>query len=110
VIENILGYKVKHVVNITDVGHLTDDGDQGEDKLEKASKKENKTAYDIAKEYENIFYDYLKKLNIKFDVHPKATEHIQEQIDLVKKLEEKGYTYVIEDDGIYMDTLKVKDY
>jgi len=110
VIEEILGIPVTHVVNITDVGHLTDDGDQGEDKLEKASKKEKKTAWDIAREYENIFYDYLKKLNIKFDIHPKATEHIQEQIDLVKKLEEKWYTYIIENDGIYMDTSKVKDY
>ena len=109
-IEHILGLPVKHVVNITDVGHLTDDGDDGEDKLEKASKQEKKTAWDIAKEYEYIFYDYLKKLNIKFDVHPKATEHIQEQIDLVKKLEEKGYTYIIENDGVYMDTSKVKDY
>ena len=110
VIENILWIKVKHVVNITDVGHLTDDGDAGEDKLEKASKNEKKSAWDIAKEYENIFYDYLKKLNLKFDIHPKATDHIQEQIDLIKKLEEKGYTYVIENDGIYMDTSKVKDY
>ena len=110
VIENILWIQVKHVVNITDVGHLTDDGDQWEDKLEKASKNEKKTAWDIAKEYENIFYDYLQKLNIKFDIHPKATEHIQEQIDLIKKLEEKGYTYIIENDGVYMDTSKVKDY
>ncbi len=110
VIEYILWIPVKHVVNITDVGHLTDDWDDGEDKLEKASKNEKKTAWNIAKEYENIFYDYLNKLNIKFDVHPKATEHIQEQIDLVKKLEEKGYIYEIPGDGIYMDTSKVKDY
>lgn len=110
VIENILWIPVKHVVNITDVGHLTDDQDQWEDKLEKASKIEKKSAWDIAREYENIFYDYLKKLNLKFDVYPRATEHIKEQIDLIKKLEDKGYTYEIPGDWIYMDTSKVKDY
>lgn len=110
VIENILWYKVKHVVNITDVGHLTDDWDNGEDKLEKTSKKEWKTAFDIAKEYENVFYNYLNMLNLNFDIFPKATEHIKEQIDMIKILEEKWYTYKIENDGIYMDTSKVEDY
>ena len=110
VLENILWYKVTHVVNITDVGHLTDDADSGEDKLEKASKQENKTAWDIAREYENIFFDYLKKLNLKFDIFPRATQHIPEQIQMVKTLEEKGYTYEIPEDWIYMDTSKVPDY
>ena len=110
IIENILGYKVVHVVNITDVGHLTDDGDAGEDKLEKSSKKEWQSAYDIAKKYEDIFKDYLEKLDLHFDIFPRATEHIKEQIDMVKMLEEKWYTYKIEWDGIYMDTSKVKNY
>ncbi len=110
VIENILGYKVTHVVNITDVWHLTDDADQWEDKLEKAAQQEKKTAYQIAREYEKIFKNYLNKLNINFDIFPRATEHIKEQIDLVKILEKKWYTYKIPDDWIYMDTSKVKDY
>ena len=110
VIQNILWYPVKHVVNITDVGHLTDDADSWEDKIEKAAKKEKLTARDIAKKYENNFKKYLEMLNIQpFDYFPRATEHIQEQIDLIKKLEEKGYTYRTSD-WIYLDTSKVKDY
>ena len=110
VIEHILWYKVKHVVNITDVWHLTDDADEGEDKLEKASKEQKKSAYEIAREYENIFFEYLKKLNLSFDIFPRATKHIKEQINMIKILEKKGYTYKIPDDWIYMDTSKVKDY
>ena len=110
VIKNILWYPVKHVVNITDVWHLTDDADQGEDKIEKAAKKEKLSAWDIARKYENIFKNYLQMLNIEpFDVMPRATEHIKEQIDMVKKLEEKWYTYKTSD-WIYMDTSKVSDY
>jgi len=110
VIKNILGYPVRHVVNITDVGHLTDDADQGEDKIEKAAKKEKLTAWDIARKYEQNFKKYLEELNIQpFDVMPRATEHIDQQIELTKKLEEGGYTYQTED-GIYMDTSKVPDY
>jgi len=105
-----LGYPVRHVVNITDVGHLTDDADQGEDKIEKAAKKEKLTAWDIARKYEQNFKKYLEELNIDpFDVMPRATEHIDQQIELTKKLEEGGYTYQT-DDGIYMDTSKVPDY
>lgn len=110
IIENILWYPVKHVMNITDVGHLTDDGDDGEDKLEKASKKESKSAYEIAEFYEKLFFRYLKELDIKFDIFPKATDHIQEQIDMILNLEQKWYTYKIENDGIYMDTAKVENY
>ncbi len=110
VIKNILWYPVKHVVNITDVWHLTDDADQGEDKIEKAAKKEKISAWDIARKYENIFKKYLDMLNIElFDVMPRATEHIKEQIDMIKKLEEKWYTYKTSD-WIYMDTSKVEDY
>lgn len=103
------GYKVKHVMNFTDVGHLTGDNegdaDTGEDRLVKAAKKERKTAWEIAKEYTEIFLGDFKKLNLlapyKF---VKATDHISEQIELIKKLEEKSLTYKISD-GIYFDTV-----
>lgn len=104
------GYKVKHVMNITDVGHLTSDADTGEDKMEKAAAKEGRKAEEIANYYWKIFRGDLKKLNIiEPDVWTKATEHIKEQIELIKKLEEKGYTYRTKD-GIYFDTSKFKDY
>ncbi len=104
------GYKVKHIVNVTDVGHLTSDRDEGEDKIEKEAKKEKKTAKEIADFYLNAYMSDIKKLNItQADIYPKATEHIKEQIELIKKLEEKGYTYKTRD-GIYFDTSKFKDY
>ena len=103
-------YKVKQVMNVTDVGHLSSDADEGEDKIEKAAKKEHKKAEDIANFYWKIFKQDFKKLNIiEPDIWCKATEHIKEQIDLVKKLEEKGFTYKTSD-GIYFDTSKLKDY
>jgi len=103
-------YKVKHVMNITDVGHLAGDMDMGEDKMEKGSKREGKTAWDIANEYTEAFKNDLKSLNIlEPDVWCKATDNIPEQIELIKVLEQKGYTYKISD-GIYFDTSKVKDY
>ena len=77
-------------MNITDVGHLVSDADDGEDKLEKGAKREGISAWEIAKKYEAIFREGLKKMNIdEFDVMPRATEHIQEQIALVKTLEDK---------------------
>lgn len=104
------GYNVKHVINITDVGHLTSDADTGEDKMEKAVKREGKTAKEISNYYFNIFRKDLEKIGIEMpDVWPKATELIKEQIDLIKKLEKKGYTYKTSD-GIYFDTSKMKDY
>jgi cysteinyl-tRNA synthetase len=104
------GFKVKHVMNITDVGHLTSNADEGEDKIEVAAKKEGKKAGDIADYYWKIFRQDFKKLNItEPDVWPKATEHIREQIELIKRLEEKGFTYRTSD-GIYFDTSKLKDY
>lgn len=103
-------YEVKHVMNITDVGHLTSDSDTGEDKMEKAAAKEGKNAKDIANYYWKIFKEDFKKLNItEPDIWSKATEHIQEQIDLIKRLEKKGFTYKTSD-GIYFDTSKLKDY
>ncbi len=104
------GYKVIHVMNITDVGHLTSQADEGEDKVEMTARKEKKTAWEIAEFYTKAFLDDIKTLNILMPhIMPKATEHIQEMIDLVKKLEKKGYTYII-DDGVYFDTSKFKDY
>ncbi len=104
------GYIVKHVMNVTDVGHLTSNADEGEDKIEKAAKKEGKKAQDIANFYLKLFRQDFKKLNIKEpDVWPRAIEHIKEMIDMVHILEKKGYTYKTSD-GIYFDTSKFKDY
>ena len=104
------GYKVKNVINVTDVGHLTSDADEGEDKMEKAAKREGKTAQEIADYYLNIFKNDLDKLNIlPPSLWTKATEHIKEQIEIIKILEKKGYTYKTSD-GIYFDSSKFKDY
>ncbi len=104
------GYEPTWVMNITDVGHLTSDADEGEDKLEKGARREGKTAWDVASFYGDYFTTGLKRLHFRMpDYLPKATEHIQEQIDLIKKLEGKGYTYRISD-GIYYDTSKFTHY
>lgn len=98
------------VMNITDVGHLISDADEGEDKLEKGAKREGKTAWDVAAYYGDYFIQSLRRLNITTPTYlPRATEHIEEQIALIKTLEEKGYTYVI-DDGVYYDTSKFEGY
>ncbi|MAG50847.1 cysteine--tRNA ligase [archaeon] len=103
-------YKVKHVMNVTDVGHLTSDANTGEDKIEKAAKKEGKRAEDIANFYWKVFRNDFKKLNIiEPDIWSKAIDHIKEQIALIKKLEKKGYTYKTSD-GIYFNTAKFKNY
>ncbi|OIO80192.1 cysteine--tRNA ligase [Candidatus Pacearchaeota archaeon CG1_02_32_132] len=103
-------YKVKHVINVTDVGHLTSDADSGEDKMEKAAEREGKKAEDIARFYFKEFEKDLKKMNI---LSPWkwawATKHVKEQIELVKKLEKKGFTYKTRD-GIYFDSKKFKGY
>ena len=104
------GYEVNHVMNITDVGHLTGDGDMGEDKLEKGAKREGKSAWDIAEFYTKAFQDDIKKLNIlEPSVWCKATDNIPEQIGMIQELEKKGYTYPTSD-GVYFDTSKFKDY
>lgn len=104
------GYHVKHIMNITDVGHLVSDEDTGEDKMEKGARKYGMSVWDIAKKFEQQFFDSLSVLGIqKADEIMHATDYIQEQIDLIKVLEEKGYTYTIED-GIYFDTSKFPDY
>jgi len=104
------GFRVNHIMNITDVGHLTSDADEGEDKLEKGARREGKTAWEDAKFYTKAFQDDLQKLNIlpptKFTP---ATEHIAEQIAWVQQLEKKGITYQTSD-GIYFDTSKFPDY
>jgi cysteinyl-tRNA synthetase len=104
------GLEPKWVMNITDVGHLVSDADEGEDKLEKGARREGKSAWDVAKMYGDYFVEGLHRLNVREPTYlPKATEHIQEQIDLIKKLEEKGFTYQISD-GIYYDTAKFPRY
>ena len=104
------GYKTKWVMNITDVGHLTSDADEGEDKLEKGAKREGKTAWEIADYYAKYFINGLNKLNIITpDYIPKATDHIKEQIELIQKLYDLGYAYKI-DDGIYYDTSEFDGY
>lgn len=103
-------YKVKHVQNFTDVGHLTSDADTGEDKMEKASQREKKSAWDLANYYIKTFKDDIKKLNILAPhFWPRATDHIEEQIALIKILENKGFTYQTKD-GIYFDSTKLKNY
>ena len=105
------GYEVKHVINITDVGHLTSDGDTGEDKLEKGARREGKSAWEVAKMYTDAYFKDIASFGIEMSQYlfPRATDHIEEQIDLIRTLEEKGYTYRISD-GIYFDTSKFESY
>lgn len=105
-----LGYETNSVMNLTDVGHLTSDEDEGEDKMEVAASREKKTPEQIAEFYTNCFFDDFRALNIEKPEHiVKATEHIKQMIDFIKVLEEKGYTYKI-DDGIYFDVQKFSHY
>jgi cysteinyl-tRNA synthetase len=105
------GYVVNHITNITDVGHLTSDGDTGDDKMEKGAAREGKSVWEIADLYTRVFMRDLEHLNV---VSPskwtKATDHIPQQIQLVKTLEEKGFAYVIPGDGVYFDTEKFPRY
>ena len=104
------GFKVKHVQNFTDVGHLVSDSDEGEDKMEVGATREKKTAWEIADFYINAFKEDFKALRMKEPHHwVRATDHIREMIELVKKIEEKGYTYLTED-GVYFNTLRMKGY
>jgi len=104
------GYAVRHVMNITDVGHLTGDRDMGEDKMEAGAAREGKSAWDIADFYTRAFKKDINHLNILApDIWVRATDTLPEQIALVATLEEKGYTYRTAD-GIYFDTAKFKDY
>ncbi|MDE6401890.1 MAG: cysteine--tRNA ligase, partial [Clostridiales bacterium] len=104
------GYKTKSVMNITDVGHLTSDGDDGEDKMQTAAKKQNKSPEQIAAYYSEVFFKDLERLNIlKPEIIAKATDNINEMIEFVKTLCEKGYGYET-DDGIYFDISKFDGY
>ncbi|MEK7592907.1 MAG: cysteine--tRNA ligase [Patescibacteria group bacterium] len=104
------GNSVHYIMNITDVGHLVSDSDSGEDKLEKGSKREGKSAWDIAKFYTEAFLSDSKKLNLMDpDVRPKPTDHIPEQIEMINTLIDKRYGYII-DDGLYFDTSKSANY
>jgi len=103
-------FQVKHVMNITDVGHLTGDRDMGEDKMEKGALREGRTAWEIAEFYARAFKSDIARLNIiEPDIWVKATDTIDDQIALIKILEEKGYSYRTYD-GIYFDTSKFSDY
>ncbi len=103
-------YEVIDVINITDVGHLVSDSDDGEDKMLKASKKENLDPYQIARKYEREFIKGLEKLHIqKPNYLPRATEHIKEQIEIIDELKQKDIAYLT-DDGIYFDVSKFNDY
>ena len=104
------GYKVKHVMNITDVGHMTSDADEGEDKLEKGAKREGKTPWEIAEFYTKIYLENRKKMNfLEPQIICKATEHIPEMIKLNKKLVEKGFAYETAD-ALYFDVAKFPNY
>jgi len=104
------GYRVNHVMNITDVGHLVSDGNDGEDKMEAGSRRTGQTAWTIAALYTDAFRADLKLLNIvEPDIWCKATDHIPEQISFIEEIEKKGYVYRTSD-GIYFDTSKQSDY
>lgn len=104
------GYTVRQIMNITDVGHLVSDSDEGEDKMEKGARREGKTAREIADLYEAAFHGDLALLNIlPAHVYPRATAHIPEQIALIATLEKKGYTYRTSD-GLYFDTARFPEY
>lgn len=106
----LCGYKIKGVMNITDVGHLMADSDDGEDKMAVAAKKQNKTPWEIAEYYSKIFFEDLQKLNIgRPEIIAKATEHIDDMIKYVQNLESHGFSYETSD-GIYFDIAKFPNY
>jgi cysteinyl-tRNA synthetase len=102
------GYELKHVINITDVGHLTSDADAGDDKMEKAAAAQGKTAWDIAAFYQADFEADLARLNIRKPQHPRATEYVEAMIEWAKSIEAK-HCYELES-GLYFDTASVPDY
>ena len=104
------GYKLKHAMNITDVGHLVSDGDEGEDKMIKSAREEHKSPEEIAKHYTKLFFDDLKALNIETpEIVCKATDHIKEMLAYVETLVEKGYAYETST-AIYFDVSKLDKY
>lgn len=104
------GYEVRHVMNITDVGHMTSDADDGDDKMQTAAARENKTPWEIALFYEAAFFKDTDRLNIERpEVTPRATGHVAEMIGIIKRLEENGYIYVTSE-GVYFDTSRDDEY
>lgn len=104
------GYSIKHVMNITDVGHLVSDGDDGEDKLVKTAKEQKKSPWEIAQYYTSVFYNDIEELNIeKPEIVARATDHIKDMIEFVKILEDKGFAYET-GDGIYFNIDKFPEY
>ncbi len=104
------GYQIKHVMNITDVGHLVSDGDDGEDKMIKSAREEHKTPLEIAEHYTKLFFDDLKDLNIEIpEIICKATNYIPEMLEYVKELVDKGYAYETST-AIYFDVSKLDKY
>lgn len=104
------GYKVKHAMNITDVGHLVSDGDEGEDKMLKSAREEKKTPMEIAEHYTKLFFNDLQSLNIETpEIICKATDHINEMLEYVKKLVDKGFAYETST-AIYFDISKLNKY
>lgn len=104
------GYKVKHVMNITDVGHLVSDEDSGEDKMEKGARESGRTVWEVAKFYEDYFWKSVEAVNIERpNIIAKATDHIEEQIKLIHKLEKKGFIYQT-DQAVYFDISKFPNY
>ena len=104
------GWDIVHAMNITDVGHMTSDGDTGEDKMAKAAEREKKSPWEIARNYEEKFFEDSAKLNIlRPHISPRATEHVEGMITLIQRLEERGFTYNTPE-GIYFDTAKNDDY
>ncbi len=107
---SVAGFKVKHCMNITDVGHLTGDGDDGEDKMEKRSKETGKTVWEIADFYEKAFFKDTTALNIiRPNIVCKATDHIKEMIELIQKLEKEGHTYIA-GGNVYFSIDTIDDY
>ena len=105
-----VGYQVEHVVNITDVGHLTSDADTGEDKVEQGARRSGKSAWEIAELYTRAFKQDLRQLNVlEPTIWCRATDHIREQIADIEKIEQAGYSYRTSD-GIYFDTSKLPRY
>ena len=106
----LLGYDIKHVMNITDVGHLTGDGDDGEDKMKKTAEERHQSVLEVAKFYTDAFMADIDALNIRHpDVICKATDHIQEMIDLIKQIEANGHTYMA-GGNLYFDISTYDDY
>ncbi len=102
--------RLRHVMNITDVGHLTSDADEGEDKMSEGAKRENKSVWEIAKFYEDSFFNDIQSLNIqKPEIVCRATDHIDDMINMEKKIEENGFAYFA-GGNLYLDTSKVDDY